>query len=291
MGRILAAEVQMVSRNLVTPLGWLNRSLYQWADLAPSVFGPDFGQEMQGSLWNHEDTAGNPLHVALAIGALAWTLLRGRSSGASAAKPFAAATLCGYLLLPIAFPNAASLVGVRFQLPFLVLSAPIVGLVLDRWVPPRFLSALAFAAIVFSTPWVLFNNTRPLVGLPGGTTRTESVLAVPDDVSLFAMYKGRMDEYEAVTRRVGEARCENVGLRLDSHDPEYVFWWLLNAPQSGVRIEDIDPPAALAQYQDPSFRPCAVICTVCGSETELAGLHLDLSYQGIRLFLPSAATP
>jgi len=44
----------------------------------------------------------------------------------------------------------------------------------------------------------------------------------------------------------------------------------------------------LEQYQDPSFQPCAVICTECNPSWEaLAGLRGEEPDDGVRLFLSS----
>jgi hypothetical protein len=119
-------------------------------------------------------------------------------------------------------------------------------------------------------------------------TRTESLFVIDREDSLFAMYGGRLDEYQAITNRIQELNCGQVGLRIDSHDPEYLFWWLLDASPQAVTLENVDPPPELLRYRDPTFRPCAIICTICGSATTLGGLSLDRGYPGINLYV---ATP
>jgi len=71
---------------------------------------------------------------------------------------------------------------------------------------------------------------------------------------------------------------------LDSHDIEYVFWWLLNAPQSGIRIESIDTSPIFQHYADPNFKPCAIICTICGDKSRLHNLDLSGDFNSVRVY-------
>jgi hypothetical protein len=79
--------------------------------------------------------------------------------------------------------------------------------------------------------------------------------------------------------------CTNVGLRIDSHDPEYFFWYLLDAPQSGIRLENVNPLPTLERYQDPTFKPCAVICTLNTDLPSMHGLPIFREYGDIKLYL------
>ena len=90
-----------------------------------------------------------------------------------------------------------------------------------------------------------------------------------------------MKPYGEVTHDIRDSGCNQVGLRIDSHDLEYTFWWLLKAPQSGIRIESIYYSDRLARYADPNFKPCAIICTICGGRTRLYGLDLFGSYDSV----------
>jgi hypothetical protein len=74
-------------------------------------------------------------------------------------------------------------------------------------------------------------------------------------------------------------------LRIDSGHLEYLFWWLLQAPQSGIRIESIYYPERLASLADPSFRPCAILCTICGDRQRLHGLPLAAHDPDLSVFI------
>ena len=75
---------------------------------------------------------------------------------------------------------------------------------------------------------------------------------------------------------------QQVGLRIDSHDPEYPI--LVAVESSAERDTDRDRciiRKRLNRYADPSFKPCAIICTICGGRTQLNGLNLFGSYDGL----------
>src|SRR4030067_134954 len=77
----------------------------------------------------------------------------------------------------------------------------------------------------------------------------------------------------------------DVGLRLNSSDLEYAFWWLLDAPQSGVYLETIYTFSYLERYRDLTFKPCSIICTICGDRVRLNGLHLTANYGKVSVFV------
>jgi hypothetical protein len=93
------------------------------------------------------------------------------------------------------------------------------------------------------------------------------------------------DPYLELAKGLEASGCNKVGLRIDSHDREYLFWWLLDAPQSGIRVESVYPLPELAHLADPDFRPCAVICTICGDRSEIHGLPIYDDYGEVKLYV------
>jgi hypothetical protein len=93
-----------------------------------------------------------------------------------------------------------------------------------------------------------------------------------------------------MAEKIEQAGCERIGLRLDSHDKEYLYWWGLRAPNDHLRIESISTYPELEKYLDPSFDPCAVICTTCGDRTEAFGLPLRYNRQLQSLFMGEGYT-
>ena len=114
---------------------------------------------------------------------------------------------------------------------------------------------------------------------------TESIFREPPVRVLFANWADLQDPYVAAANAIKDTDCRNVGLRLDSHDLEYPWWWLLEAPESGFRLETIYALPWLEKLVDPEFRPCAILCTICGDErTTLHGLPLVEDFGPVRLY-------
>jgi hypothetical protein len=170
-------------------------------------------------------------------------------------------------------------------LPFFVLWGAVFGSAAYFSDLKRF-SYLAAVMILFAAiPWLFMNRTRCIIAFHPHTYLGENVLCEEPEFVLFANWHPLREPYIAVTEKLKTTDCQEVGLRIDSSDLEYPYWWLLDAPQSGVRIEAVDTAPGLERYIDPNFKPCAIICSVCGERERLHGLDLSGEYdEGIKLF-------
>ena len=256
--------------------------------------------------WSHEDLAGSPLHVLAAGFAAVIVLARWKKN--RIAGQYAACVIAGYLLLPWMLANISRPFMIRHQLPFYMAGAPLVAILLDRSLSSRVLSSLSSLILLLGLPWLLFNNTRPLIGLrPGANgglefpcpsvnllgyecTRIGSVLTMPEVDVLFANIRDYEADALAMVGVLEQTACRQVGLRIDSHYPEYVYWRLLDAPQSGYRLETIYTVPRLEPLIDRSFSPCAIICTICGDRDRLHGLDLYHAAGEVKLFVGTGFT-
>ncbi len=278
-----------VALNLTSPSQLVNTSLWNLLDHLPGLVGRGTLEVLQNAAWNHEDTAGNPVHLALVPIALA-ALLLGRPRRLGPAAPaYASMSLLGFLLLQWAISLAGSPFGVRLQLPFFILWAPVFGAALERF-GRRGLSGMTAAVLLLAAvPYALLNNTRPVIGRPPWPTRVHSVFTAPAAEIAFAASPGLRAPFTQAASEIGAMSCHQVGLRIDSGELEYLIWWLLDAPQSGVRLEVVDPLPLLARLADSGFRPCAVICTICGERVELNGMPLRRDFGYVRLYAAAEA--
>lgn len=236
--------------------------------------------------WNHEDLAGNPLHLTLILLTLIalvwWSRRRGVFQERSAILVLMACASAGFILY--AWMIVFEVYNVRYQVPFFALWAPLFGAAASTLMPRKARWGAIMVLLVLGLPWILFNQTRPLIGWQP-RTRTASVLVAPQDRVLFSnVYQDRVP-YEQAAAVVKQSSCQKIGLSIDSHGIEYVWWWLLGAPAQDIRIEVVDPLSATQRYVDPSFRPCAVICTTCGDRQTLNALPLVGRFEDVSVFL------
>jgi len=259
-----------------------------------------FGSEINTPIlvwgWNHEDTAGNPLHLLL-IGLTLVGLAVSPSARRRPVADLALAVTAAYLLMVLLIPPAITTVGVRLHLPLFLLWSPVFAAVAMAWLNDRWAARLSVVFLLLGFPWLLFNATRPVIGLrpdPGalqipclrglGCTRIGSVFEEPPAEIEFANIRPLEKGYRAVAQQLVASGCRDVGLRIDSSDPEYPLWYLLEAPQSGFRIEAIYTTPDLSPLLDRTFQPCAIVCTICGDRTRLHGLGLTIRQGVVRLF-------
>jgi hypothetical protein len=291
LGGVIASWIENLTLNLATPSEGVNERIVQGVRALRPEAGEAASQFGLAWAWNNENLAGNPLHLGLAT--LAWFGIVALTLRKRTAELKAAATLAGVLagssLLFFSLLDF-DLYGVRYQIPFFVAMAPIVGLAAETSLRPRVVLGASLVLLLLGSPWVLLNASRPAIGLKP-RTMIDSVFDEPAPVILMANWTDLRESYFGGAQAVRESGCDQVGLRLDSHDLEYAYWWLLDAPQSGIRIENIDPPPHLQRYVDPQFRPCAIVCMVCGGRTRFHGLDRTYSDGKVSVFLGSEYTP
>lgn len=277
-----------LARNLMTPHTGLNRALVSGLSQIPGVVQPAYEEEMAHAIWNFEDTAGNPLHLLAVPASIVLLLVATRRlllEGRMWIWLYLACAAAGFFLLVNLISNGASVVGLRFQLTFFVLWAPLVGLSMIVFRSKRISMLIAGAFLLASIPWVLLNNTRPLATYDKWTTRIGSVLTASQSEVMFAMAPHLRDQYVEMASIVTSSGCQEVGYRIDSSDPGYLIWWVLGAPESGIRMEPIFTYPELEKYLVADFSPCVVICTICDGMESFIGLPLAGQYADARLYM------
>jgi hypothetical protein len=237
--------------------------------------------------------AGSPLQVMLIPVTLALLFLFRKRVGEPAIKWYVCVVLGAFLAL--VYVLKFDTYGMRYQLPFWIAFAPLFGVALALVKVDKPVNIIALGLLLTALPYVIFNRTRPLIsmravrepytipcilGCTSGSILNESPKAV-----LFANWTEYLGPYSSATDMVLASGCQSVGLHIDSHDLEYPFWWLLNAPQSGIRIESIDTYPRLQRYVDPNFKPCVIICTICSDKTTLHNLKLSGDFNSVRVYL------
>jgi len=72
---------------------------------------------------------------------------------------------------------------------------------------------------------------------------------------------------------------------LDSGDPEYPLWTILAPTGTERQLRSLNSDSHIALSPQPAFEPCAVICTVCGTDQVVLGLPLLKSFGGVKLYM------
>jgi hypothetical protein len=275
----------LIALNFVTPIAAINDLVIRSMAIFPSIFDPDLLDRMSEVAWNHEDTASNPLHILLVPVSLIGLALSWRGPRPILALGYGVAILAGYALVGLAIGHGTITWGLRYQLPFFIAWSPVAGRALDAIRRAKVASGITGLLLLASAPWLLLNNTRPVIGLPPWPTRIQSIFRTPAVEVLFVSIPELQEHLIATAETVEETGCQRIGLRLDSSDSEYVIWWLLDAPQNGTRLGSLSASPMTERYVDWDLDPCAIVCTRCQGRTSLHGLPLKTDYSGISVFV------
>jgi hypothetical protein len=285
-GLLITGIIRNLSQNFVTPSDSANIEIVSILKVGLSGIDPTMQQFNLEWAWNHEDLAGNPLHLILIVISL---ILLGTFRNKLISKslwPYLGIVLASYLILGVVVRY--DLYGIRYQLPFFVACAPAFGIAIEIIEKKNLSRIMTILFLLSAFPWVLFNRTRPLIAMRdskdpftipclAGCT-TGSILNEPPEKTMFAVWGTLGGAYVDAMKQVRETGCQEIGLRLDSNDLEYAYWWLLGAPQNGMRLESIATYPELERYLDHDFKPCVIICTTCGDLPQLFGLERIGSY-------------
>jgi 4-amino-4-deoxy-L-arabinose transferase-like glycosyltransferase len=278
---ILAGVTRNILQNFAAPEEQINNIItsavqngFGKIDPASAGFTLEWG-------WNHEDLAGNPAHIVLIIASVIVLIFNRKKISHPNIWMYLLAEAITYILLSAIVRYDPY--GNRYQLPFFMTWAPIFGFSLSLTERPKFSQTVIILLLLSAFPWVLFNRTRPLIAMRDSSDpytipclagcTAGSILIEPPEKTMFAVWGNLGDAYVEAMNQVKETGCRNIGIKLDSNDLEYAYWYLLGAPENGMRLESIVTYPELERYLDPNFEPCVIICTTCGEQTQLFGLE------------------
>jgi hypothetical protein len=211
-----------------------------------------------------EETSGNPFHAAiivLSITAVVGMVVLGKEDpdilGYAGAIFFSVVLFCYFLKWQ---PS-----GARLQLPFFILFAPLIAVLLDWARKMQVETILAVILLFYAMPWLFQTAERPII--PVGTRANSwSVFNENWQRLYFASNPEDYQAYWAVTNEIKTRGINRIGLKLTSTSEEYPLWALLGAPKDDLRIEWIDVDTPSSQYLDNNFSPQAILCEACTSQ-------------------------
>jgi hypothetical protein len=286
IGRLTGAIIRNAAIHFATPSDEYNNRITDSLKKAFENIDPNMKNVKLTWAWNHEDFAGSPLHMSMIIIAFVFLFVYYKRIKDRAVFEYAA-TIAGMFTL-FSLIIGYDVFIIRLELPWLIVSAPLIAIAVsllnDKWLP----NVLTFLLLLSAFPWILFNRTRPLIAMRDSSDpytipciagcTAGSILIEPPEKTMFAVWGSLGGAYIEAMNQVKETGCQNIGLKLDSNDLEYAYWYLLGAPQNGMRIESIVTYPELERYLDPNFKPCVIICTTCGEQIQLFGLERIGSY-------------
>ncbi|MFA9403788.1 MAG: hypothetical protein ACERKY_12090, partial [Anaerolineales bacterium] len=230
----------------------------------------------------HETQAGNLFHSVLILVMLVYLIVR-RKKISTLPKIYTVVALTTFIIFSATFQW--QIFGSRYHVPFFVLMAPIFAVALTTGVSRTAGMVLCIALWLTSIPWVIGNNSRPLVS---GIERTyiDSVLVEPREYVYLANGTYLDTPYKEMSAVIRNASCEDVGLMLLGNSAEYPLWVLLGAPSASLNLQWIVAGTPSAALTDTTFEPCAIICEDCAENRQLIrGLPLEYERAGWQLYL------
>jgi general stress protein CsbA len=239
------------------------------------------GEFMIGRLTTHEDVTFNPLH-SLLIGIVFVASLALIKRTSRMLMIYQGLVILGFVAFSFIFKW--QIFGSRLLLPFFLLYAPIVGTLISLLITAWLVSVLGIGLAASSFMWLVSIYPRPLFPL-SGRTEWPSVVTASREQMYFTSIPGAYQPMKAIARHILDAQCNEVGMAISGSGAEYPYWVLLGAPRDDLRIEWIVAGTPSAQYSDPGFQPCAIICDTCADQHSFRGLPLLSRFGGINLYL------
>lgn len=214
-----------------------------------------------------EMTSGNPVHAAIvvfSITAVIGVVLLGKEDPDFlvyiGAIFFSLILFCFFLKWQ---PSGGGL-----QLPFFILFAPLLAVLLDRLEKFDLEIVLAGLLLAYAMPWLFLTKERPVIP----DRNLNHPISVFDKEHSFLYFATNPDDYPiyfAITDEIKAKGIRTIGLDLTPTSEEYPFWVLLGLPDDELHIEWVATETASSKYLHDDYSPGAIICEACAQEDVL----------------------
>ena len=237
-----------------------------------------------------EDYAGDPLQALLAIAAvLVIFVLAFRRVAATRSQLIYAGGLAVAFLLFAAYLRWQPW-NSRLELPLLVLAGPLIAVVLARRANVVLVSVVGLALCVAAVPWVIDNQTRPLVGFAfPAQPRYLADGATIFNTSRTELYfvKGRKGPFIEAAAAANQIDCQEIGFWSGPADWEYPLWVLASRSRVDAVLVNNESKHAAGF----ASKPCMLVDVTADQPPNLVidGVQFTRSaiLDGMSLYAPS----
>jgi hypothetical protein len=146
----------------------------------------------------------------------------------------------------------------RLHMPFFVLAAPLVGIVLTRLWNEKVVNATAVVLLLVGTPWLLFCQQRPIIG-------QENIFNTPRERLYLMTRRLRNVEQSFLSGKamLQSRNASRIGLIVSNSSIEYWWWVALQKDSPNVRFQQVNvqEPSTTISLKKPfcEFQPDALL--------------------------------
>lgn len=241
-----------------------------------------------------EDYAGDPLQAMLAVAAVVAAIAIAYRRRHPLLAVYAGALVVAFLLFAgyLKWQPWSS----RLELPLLILAAPLIGVTFSRVSSVAITTALGVVLVVAAVPWVIDNESRPLVGyriphtaayLPEGA----NIFNTPRIDLYFAKRHELEAPYSSVATRAQATGCTEIALWSGPDGWEYPLWVLTDRLNGVSRVDQV--MVVNESIRAPGFGtpPCLLVVLMPNQPptVDLGGVEFTqtASQNGVGLYEPS----
>lgn len=276
------AVVSNAIRDVVSQLGTTDPRLNHWLERAvakahsqvlhiavddPATTWP--GGFSVNALSFNEDYAGDPLHTLLAIATVLAAFVIAFRRGPPLLLAYSAGLVVAFLIFAAYLKWEPWIT--RLELPLLVLSAPLIGAVAARASNAAVVGVLGAVLLVASLPWVIDNQTRPMVDLNLPTPPSLQVRSLPAGQTIFNtprtdLYfvnaKSLQAPYLGAAARAVQTGCREIAFWGGNDDWEYPLWILATQPGGRTRVDQVFVTNRSIDASRHGSNPCLLVAVV-----------------------------
>ncbi|MBF0215998.1 MAG: glycosyltransferase family 39 protein [Candidatus Omnitrophica bacterium] len=220
---VLSNSLKNISLHLGTPSRAVNRHIEDALRKINATTGLDINDPKTtwpnykiNKMTNHEDKAGNPVHLLLILAAIIFIPLSKKTKDKTQAMLYCSSIVLSFLLFSaiLKWQPFHS----RLHLPFFVLFAPAIAMI----IPGIRYKILTPVLLTLSIPWVLYNSSSPLIGKQNifSKDRASQYFVTRTELELPYRAAGRYFATESVG-------IKTVTLKTGINSWEYPLWIIL----------------------------------------------------------------